>query len=45
MQEAIRFRRLGLTGTAFDGVINIRAERTLPLGDMPTDVVMSHDFH
>jgi len=28
-----------------DGVINIRAERTLPLGDMPTDVVMSHDFH
>jgi error-prone DNA polymerase len=27
-----------------DGVINIRAERTASLDDMPTDVVMSHDF-
>jgi error-prone DNA polymerase len=28
-----------------DGVINIRAERMESLKDMPTDVVMSHDFH
>jgi error-prone DNA polymerase len=28
-----------------DGVINIRAGRMKSLTDMPTDVVMSHDFH
>jgi len=28
-----------------DGVINIRAERVESLEQMPTDVVMSHDFH